>query len=223
MSPSPDQPLSASFGEARAALVQSLQPVIHDQRVLDVIARVPREQFVPNEDRGGAYEDRPLSIGHGQTISQPRMVALMLQELRLQGHESVLEVGAGSGYQAALLSLLARQVVSVDIIPSLASSAASTLARLGYDNVQVQLSLDQLGWPAAAPYDAIIVAAAAPRVPQALVDQLGAGGRLVLPVGTREEQDLLAVESLPAGLRVTRKGSCRFVPLIGPEAYAPGA
>jgi protein-L-isoaspartate(D-aspartate) O-methyltransferase len=211
---------SRSPEAARAALVRSLRSDISDERVLSAIGRVPRERFIESEQAHLAYIDRPLPIGHGQTISQPRMVALMLQELALQGNEKVLEVGTGSGYQAALLAELTREIVSVELVPGLAEKATRVLRDLGYAGVTVQLAGEALGWPAGAPYDAIIVAAAAPRVPQGLIDQLAPRGRLVIPVGSRETQDLLLVEATAAGLRVTRKGACRFVPLIGREAYA---
>ena len=208
---------------ARALMVQSLRVDIGDERVLDVIGRVPRERFIDPELRSMAYDDRPLPIGHGQTISQPRMVALMLQELHLRGEEKVLEVGMGSGYQAALLAELAREVVSVEIVPGLAEKATRVLAELDYANVAVHLAGEELGWAADGPYDAIIVAAAAPRIPLSLVDQLAPAGRLVVPVGSRDGQDLLVVAARPEGLRVVRKGGCRFVPLIGREAYAATA
>jgi protein-L-isoaspartate(D-aspartate) O-methyltransferase len=207
------------FAEARDQLVRSLRTDIKDERVLQAFGRVPRERFVEAELQSLAYDDRPLPIGHGQTISQPRMVALMLQELHLRGDESVLEVGTGSGYQSALLAELARKVISVEIVPELAEQATRVLRELGYD-VAVHRAGEELGWAEAAPYDAIVVAAAAPRVPQSLADQLAPGGRLVIPVGTRDGQDLLLVEARPEGLTVTRKGGCRFVPLIGKEAYA---
>ena len=211
--------LAASFEEAREMLVRELSREITDERVLHAFGVVPRERFVLDEARHLAYANRPLPIGHGQTISQPLMVALMLHELRLQGEERVLDVGTGSGYQAALLSVLARRVVGVELIRELAERARGVLRDLGYDNVEVHVAGDELGWPAGAPYDAIVVAAASPRVPQSLVAQLAPGGRLVIPVGGDEGQDLLVVEKGPEGLTVSRKGGCRFVPLIGREAY----
>jgi protein-L-isoaspartate(D-aspartate) O-methyltransferase len=210
---------SIDLDDARAKLVASLQRDISDERVLEAFARVPRERFVAEEWQQFAYDDRPIPIGYGQTTSQPRMIALMLQELRLTENESVLEVGTGSGYQSALLAELARTVVSVELIPGLAEAAASILRELGYGSVAVHVAGEELGWPESAPYDAIVVAAAAPRVPQSLADQLTMGGRLVIPVGTRDGQDLLVVESTPEGLKVTRKGGCRFVPLVGKDAF----
>jgi protein-L-isoaspartate(D-aspartate) O-methyltransferase len=207
------------FSSRRSALVRSLRLDITDERVLRAIAEVPRERFVSQELAELAYMDRPLPIGHGQTTSQPRMIALMLQELGLKGEEKVLEVGSGSGYQTALLAKLAREVVSVELIPELAGRAGRVLRELGFENVKVMVATAELGWPALAPYDAIVVAAAAPRIPQSLVDQLAEGGRLVIPVGSMQGQDLMVAERRPEGIQVTRKGGCRFVPLIGPEAY----
>ena len=215
----PDETEAKAYEKARAALVRSLRHDVTDKRVLGAFARVPRERFLLPELRHLAYEDRPLTIGHGQTTSQPRMIGLMLQELCLQGEEKVLEIGTGSGYQTALLSELARDVVSVELIPSLAESASRLLGEMGYRNVSVHVAGEELGWRDSAPYDGIVVAAAAPRIPQSLVDQLAPGGRLVIPVGTREGQDLLVAEKRPEGLTVIRKGGCRFVPLVGHEAF----
>jgi protein-L-isoaspartate(D-aspartate) O-methyltransferase len=203
---------------AREALARSLRAVVSDERVLAAMAKVPREGFLAPEMRSLAYEDRPLPIGHGQTTSQPRMIAIMLTELRLQPDDRVLEVGTGSGYQTALLAELTGRVDSVEIVPGLAEGATRALAALGYDAVSVHLTGREIGWPAGAPYDAIVVAAAAPRVPQALADQLAPGGGLVIPVGSSESQDLMLVERDEVGLKVYRKGPCRFVPLLDSEA-----
>ena len=165
--------------EARERLLREIAVEVRDERVLEAMRKVPREEFVGAEARCAAYENRPLPIGYGQTISQPLIVALMAQALLLTGDEKVLEVGTGSGYQAAVLSLLARQVVSVERVPELAEAAALRLERLGYSNVDVHAVDDMLGWPDGAPYDGIVVAAAAPEVPLALLNQL-VGGR---PVG----------------------------------------
>ena len=211
--------IAGPMEEARESLVRSLANDIKDERVLQALGKAPRELFVPEEQRAFAYADRPLPIGHGQTISQPRMVALMLQELRLEGHEKVLDVGTGSGYQAALLAELAREVVGVELVPELAERARQALRLAGYGNVKVYGAGSELGRPADAPFDAIVVAAASPRVPQGLVAQLGQGGRLVIPVGPRQGQDLVVVERRMEGLRVTRRGACGFVPLVGAEAF----
>lgn len=200
----------------RATLVSSLRNEIKDERVLVAIGSVPRERFVAAEWQSSAYLDQPLPIGHGQTTSQPRMIALMLQELRLTPEDRVLEVGTGSGYQTALLACLVRQVVSVELVPSLAESATTKLREEGYSNVTVHVARGSLGWPEGAPYDAIVVAAAASRIPQSLADQLGSGGRLAIPVGDAKSQDLMIVERTDEGLSVTRKGPCRFVPLLAP-------
>ncbi len=209
-----------SMAEARAALVESLRRSITDERVLAAIGKVPRELFVVPERQQEAYENRALPIGHGQTISQPLMVAVMLQELALEGTEKVLDIGTGSGYQAALLSELAASVVGVELVPELTERARRTLREHGYDNVTVHQAIDELGWPQDAPYDAIVVAAASPRVPQSLVAQLAPGGRLVIPVGQRTGQELIVVENRPEGLTVTRKGGCTFVPLVAQEAFS---
>lgn len=205
---------------ARAAMIEDLRRSITDERVLAAMGKVPRELFVLPERRAEAYENHPLPIGHGQTISQPLMVAVMLQELALMGTEKVLDIGTGSGYQAAILSELAASVVGVELVPELTERARRTLSEHGYDNVTVHQAGEELGWPADAPYDAIVVAAASPRVPQSLVAQLAPGGRLVLPVGDRNGQDLVVVDNRPEGLTVTRKGACAFVPLVGRDAFS---
>jgi protein-L-isoaspartate(D-aspartate) O-methyltransferase len=212
--------MARSFEEARAAMVASLRRVIKDERVLAAMAKVPRELFVLPERRAEAYDDRALTIGHGQTISQPLMVAIMLQELQLQGDENVLDVGTGSGYQAALLAELAASVVGVELVPELTERSRRTLREAGYANVAVHQAGDDLGRPEDGPYDAIVVAAASPRVPQSLVAQLAPGGRLVVPVGERAGQELMVVEKRAEGLTVQRKGRCGFVPLVGREAFS---
>jgi len=193
---------------------------IVDPAVLAAFERVPREEFVPDDLTHHAYDDAPLPIGNAQTISQPYVVAMTVQALRLRGHERVLEIGTGSGYAAAVLAALAREVVTVERIEELAHSAAERLARLGIHNVEVHAGDGTLGWPAKAPYEAIAVAAAAPSPPRALLDQLAIGGRLVLPSGESEHQRLL---------RITRQdhdeylyedlGDVRFVPLLGEQGW----
>jgi protein-L-isoaspartate(D-aspartate) O-methyltransferase len=189
--------------------------------VLAAMQRLPRERFVPQELRHLAWENRPLPIGGGQTISQPEIVAAMTAALQLRGDERVLEVGTGSGYQTALLAQLAHEVISVELIPSLAERARQLLSDLGYSNVRVELAGPELGRPEDAPYDAIIVTAGAPAVPSALLAQLGPGGRMVIPVGSRTEQDLVLVRRRGSGIERVLLGPCRFVPLIGPGAW-PG-
>jgi protein-L-isoaspartate(D-aspartate) O-methyltransferase len=200
---------------ARARLLADLRHDIRDERVLAAMARVPREKFVSDDLRAFAYENRPLPIGHGQTISQPLIVAMMTEALDLTGNEKVLELGTGSGYQAAILAELTERVVTVERIAPLAERAAAVLAELGYHNVQVRLADDTIGWPEEAPYDAILVTAAAPDVPPALIEQLATQGRLVIPVGAHDVQELLLITNSPSGFTTKRLGPCRFVPLVG--------
>lgn len=208
------------LSRSKTALLAELAQDVSDRRVLDAVAKVPRERFVPEELRVHAYENRPLPIGYGQTISQPLIVALMTQALGLVGNEKVLEVGTGSGYQAALLSHLARKVFTVERVAQLAQRAQQTLAELGFTNVRVRVADEVLGWPEEAPYDAIIVTAGAPRVPQELLEQLSTGGRMVIPVGSRDLQELVRVERGPEGPVLANLGPCRFVPLMGAGAWS---
>ena len=205
---------------ARDRLLKKLSREISDKRVLDAIAAVRRERFVRQADRHVAYDDVALGIAAGQTISQPTIVAIMLQEMELKRFDRVLEIGTGSGYQAAVLSELVREVVTVERVPELAESSREILARMGYDNVRVENAGAILGWPAAAPYDAIVVAAAAPRLPRTLIGQLEIGGRLVIPVGNLREQSLMKVVRTLDGVVTRALGACRFVPLIGRDAWA---
>jgi len=191
---------------------------IRDRRVLEAIRRLNRSDFVPESARYAATQDSPLPIGHGQTISQPYIVALMSQALQLQGHERVLEVGTGSGYQTAVLALLCREVYSVEIVPSLARSARRLLRRLGFENVYLRLGDGSLGWPEAAPFDAIIGTAAPESVPPKLLGQLRPGGRMVIPVGSqRGGQELLRITRVRNGgiPRVEHLLPVRFVPMTG--------
>ncbi len=204
---------------ARANLLRHLEHEIADKRVIQAMKHVRREVFVSPEQYHFAYGDHPLSIGFGQTISQPFIVALMVQALELRGNEKVLELGTGSGYEAAILAELAEKVVTVEYIPELAESARRVLDRLGYSNIEVHVAGKTLGWPEGAPYDAIIVSAGAPSVPQVLVEQLSYGGRLVIPVGTRWQQELLRVTRLRKGNTTENLGGCYFVPLIGEGAW----
>jgi len=193
---------------------------IRDERVLGAILEIPRELFVPAESRLFAYTDDPIPIGYGQTVSQPYMTALMAEALDLRGSETVLEVGAGCGYAAAVLGMLAARVIAVEIVPQLAELARTNLRRTGRDaNVTVVEGDGSLGYAAAAPYDAISVAAGAPEVPRALLAQLNDPGRLVIPVGERSDQELLVV-SRHGGATETRVATlCRFVPLRGGEGW----
>jgi protein-L-isoaspartate(D-aspartate) O-methyltransferase len=204
---------------ARGNLLKYLDHEIADKRVVEAMKRVPREAFVSPEQYHVAYDDRPLGIGFGQTISQPFIVALMVQALELRGDEKVLELGTGSGYEAAILAELAQKVVTVECIPELAESARQVLDKLGYSNIEVRVAGRTLGWPEGAPYDAIIVSAGAPTVPQVLLEQLTWDGRLVIPVGSRWQQDLLKVTRLRKGNRIENLGGCYFVPLIGEGAW----
>jgi protein-L-isoaspartate(D-aspartate) O-methyltransferase len=186
-------------------------------RVLSAIARVPRERFVPEELRELAYADRALPIASGQTISQPYIVALMTDALELEGSEHVLEIGTGSGYQAAVLSQLARSVVSIERHAELSAGAAAVLDELGCRNVELVVGDGTLGWPARAPYDRILVAAAATHVPPALVEQLAEGGTLVIPIGASDGQMLEAYHKVGGRLHAEPLSGCRFVPLVGAQ------
>jgi protein-L-isoaspartate(D-aspartate) O-methyltransferase len=186
-----------------------------DPRILDAMAKIPREAFVPPKQAASAYQSRPLSIGHGQTISQPFIVALMTELLSLKPTDRVLEVGTGSGYQAAVLSLLAREVYTIEIIPALGNAAAATLRRLGYANVKSKVGDGYQGWPTDAPFDAIIVTAAPDHIPAALVDQLKPHGRMVIPVGGAREQALRLITKNPDGTTTTTDIiPVNFVPLV---------
>ncbi len=210
------------YAARRAMVRQQLQRRgITDPRVLRVMRNIPRHLFVPEEQRHEAYSDHPLPIGESQTISQPYIVALMTQNLALQGHERILEVGTGSGYQTAVLSRLAAYVYSIEYFPTLAARAGAIMQQLGYNNVQVIVGDGGPGLAGYAPYDGIIVTAAAPHLPPALLAQLAAGGRLVIPVGTNEQQELLMVTKQGDTYTETRLIPCRFVPLLGAEGF-PG-
>lgn len=187
---------------------------IRDERVLTAMARVPRHEFVPSEFRLQAYEDHPLPIGQDQTISQPYMVALMLEYLAVEPENTVLEIGTGSGYQSALLAELAKHVYTIERHPALANFAARDLTRLGYSNVTVLVRDGSHGLPEHAPYERIIVSAAAPRVPPALLAQLSEGGRMILPVGSEHAQELQLIRKKNGVALATSLEGCRFVPLI---------
>lgn len=208
---------SARFGEERRLMVeiQIRRRGVTNERVLSAMAAVLRHEFVPPVWTNRAYADEPLPIGHGQTISQPYIVAAMVASLALTGSENILEIGTGCGYQAAVVSLLAKEVHSVEILPELAQSAAERLQRLGYSNVHVYCGDGTLGWPEFSPYDAILIAAAAPAVPEPLLQQLAEGGRLIAPLGDADKQELQLITKREGQLVVRQAGPCRFVPLMG--------
>lgn len=189
---------------------------VRDRRVLEAMREVPRQEFVPQESQTEAYADRPLRIGHGQTISQPYVVGLMTQMLDVRPRDRVLEIGTGSGYQAAVLSRLAGEVFSIEIVEELGRTAADRLERLGFDNVHVRIGDGYAGWPEQAPFDRIILTAAPPEIPQALIEQLAPGGRLVAPEGERWElQYLITIDKDERGRIERRRGDAvRFVPMV---------
>lgn len=211
--------MTVDFVAKRAGLIEQLRQEIRDERVLSAMMRVPRELFVPPAFQVMAYDDRPLPIDLGQTISQPLIVAMMTEALELKGTEKVLEIGTGSGYQAAILAELAQWVITVERLEQLADKAKRVLDKLGYSNVKVHLTEGALGWEKEAPYDAIVVTAGAPKVPLGLLSQLGTKGRLVIPVGSHYEQELLKVIKRDHGIVTEDLGPCRFVPLIGEGAW----
>ncbi len=192
---------------------------ITDDRVLEAMGRVPRELFVGDRNRRKAYHDMPLRIGHGQTISQPYMVAVICQAAEVREGDSILDIGTGSGYQAAVLAELGANVHTIERIPELAERARARLVGAGYENVDVHVGDGSLGVPEHAPYDAIVVAAAAPAMPESLYEQLRARGRLVVPVGGQEGQRLEVIVRSPEGPAVARSVPCRFVPLVGAEGF----
>jgi protein-L-isoaspartate(D-aspartate) O-methyltransferase len=208
---------SAEFAPQLAKMIETQlrRRGVTDAAVLAAMEFVPRHDFVPEELRSRAYEDVPLPIGDGQTISQPYIVAAMTAALRLRPGDRVLEIGTGCGYQAAVLSRLAKEVFTVERRPELALSASERLARLGYANVHVHCGDGTLGLPEFAPFDAILVAAAAPAVPQPLLAQLAEGGRMILPVGDAEHQELRLIEKQGKAFLKSSLEGCRFVPLVG--------
>ena len=214
---------SQPFAAQRCAMVESQlrQRGIRDERLLAAMSKVPRHEFVNRQDWNEAYADHPIAIPEHQTTSQPYMIAAMIQAAQIKPEDRVLEIGAGSGYQTALLAELASQVFAVERYASLAEAAQNTLVRLGYRNAKVVTGDGSLGFPEAAPFDAIIVSAAAPRIPQALADQLARGGRLLIPVGESEQQLLQLLERHADGTTSVRTlEGCRFVPLIGEQGFA---
>jgi len=209
------------YAPARRRMVDSQLRArnINNARVLKAMVKVPRHLFVEEALRSQAYGDYPLQIGEYQTISQPYIVALMTQALKLKGGERVLELGTGSGYQAAVLAELAGQVYSIERIRSLMVKARQTLDKLGYHNILIKLGDGTSGWPEEAPFDGIIVTAGAPSVPQPLIDQLKPGGRLIIPVGSRDSQTLTVVTLTEKGPEEKRLAGCRFVKLIGQHGW----
>ncbi|MCH7733998.1 MAG: protein-L-isoaspartate(D-aspartate) O-methyltransferase [Chloroflexi bacterium] len=215
-------PLEPELERARAALFMDLRQRLGNGVVLDAMETVRRDLMVPDEYRDRSYDDTSLPIERRQTISQPRIVAEMTSALRLSPSDIVLDVGTGSGYQAAIASLLADSVVSVELVPEIADRAACRLQWLGYHNVKVHRvdrASDILGRPQESPYDGIVVAAAAPSIPDSLVSQLREFGRMVIPVGGRDHQALTCVTRTPHGLEIQDLGPCQFVPLLGHEAW----
>ena len=207
-----DDPMAAKRERMVAANLESRG--IRDPAVLSAMRRTPRHLFVPEAYRSRAYEDYPLPIGQSATISQPYIVALMTELLHAGPQHKVLEIGTGSGYQAAILAQIARHIYSIELEPELARTAAATLTLLGYANVTVRQGDGYLGWPQHAPFDRIILTAAPPQIPARLIDQLARGGRLVAPVGGSAEQELILLEKLPDGkTRTTQAGAVIFVPM----------
>jgi protein-L-isoaspartate(D-aspartate) O-methyltransferase len=188
---------------------------IRDARVLEAMRKVPRHLFVPDEIKAHAYEDRPLPIGQDQTISQPYMVALMVQALELTGSEKVLEIGTGSGYETAILAELCSEVFSIERLAELADQAQALLRALGYRNVRIKVGDGTLGWEEYAPYDAIVISASSPQIPRPLLEQLEPGGAFVVPIGEEQLQSLVRLRKTNEGIREEYLGECRFVKLKG--------
>ncbi len=214
-----------SFAQQRARMVeeQLRSRGIRDPRLLAAMARVPREEFIASEDFGRAYDDHPLPIGAGQTVSQPYMVAAMVAALEPRSTDRVLEIGAGTGYEAAILGELAAEVWTIERHQELADKAREILSRLGYRNVHVVVGDGSVGLPEPAPFDGILVAAAAPKISDSLLEQLADSGRLVVPVGSRFEQQVQVVRKIGGEIAVTTQDACRFVPLVGKEGWEEGS
>lgn len=219
------QPGESGYGAARERMVREqltgLGRSIRDPQVLAAMGRVPRHEFVPEAHRHQAYADYPLPIGHSQTISQPYVVAFMTEQLRPRPGERVLEIGTGSGYQAAILAELGAEVFSIEIVEPLARQAEAVLERLGYHNARVKAGDGYQGWPDEAPFDAIIVTCAPDRIPQPLIDQLKDGGRMIIPVGPSNNQELVLIEKEGSNLRRRGVLPVRFVPMTGEAERDP--
>lgn len=216
-----DKPNSASYTQERLRMLeeQLRSRGIHDERVLAAMAKVPREQFAESDSARHAYGDHPLPIGSGQTVSQPYMVASMVQTLEVRSSDRVLEVGTGTGYEAAILAELAAEVWTVERLAELGHQAEQILERLGYRNVHVVVGDGSVGLPQQAPFDRIIVAAAAPSVPPALLQQLADGGILTIPIGTRTDQQVQVIRKQAGEIILDHRELCRFVPLLGEQGW----
>ncbi|MBI4125066.1 MAG: protein-L-isoaspartate(D-aspartate) O-methyltransferase [Deltaproteobacteria bacterium] len=193
---------------------------VKDPRVLEAMGRIPRHRFVQKGLEDQAYLDRPLTIGQGQTISQPLIVGMMTQALALTGNEKVLEIGTGSGYQAAILAELAREVYTVERLSTLSIAARRVLYRLGYHNIEFKIGDGTLGWQEKAPFDAILVTAAGPKIPETLKEQMAEGGRMILPVGSMESQELIFIKREGSQWKMRPLSECRFVKLVGEEGWS---
>lgn len=209
------------YGDAREKMVkqQLVLRGISDSRVLTAMGKVPRDRFVGKDQKPSAYADRPLSIGYGQTISQPYIVALMTEALELEPENKVLEIGTGSGYQAAILAEIVKKVYTIEKIEPLLKQAQKILEDLGYDNIISKVYDGTQGWPEHAPFDAILVTAGAPRIPSPLMDQLAEGGRMIIPVGDETLQELIKVTKKTGKSQREKLGGCRFVPLVGEHGW----
>lgn len=203
----------------RAELLALLRREIDDHSVIEAISRVPREAFVPSENLHQAYDNRPLAIGHNQTISQPSIVARMTQALEIKPGQKILEVGTGSGYQTAVMAEMAEWIITTERIPQLSERATLVLEQLGYSNIEFHITRESLGWPPQAPYDAIMVTAGAPEIPAELLEQLKINGKMVIPVGSLHEQELYRVTRRLKDYTLEKLGGCRFVPLISKTTW----
>lgn len=214
--------MTLHFEEARKRMIENqlVRRGIRDAGLLEAMGKIPRHRFVGKEMKDEAYADRPLPIGNGQTISQPYMVALMTEALQLTGKEKILEIGTGSGYQAAILAELSSWVYTVEKFPDLLEKAVDVLRELGYDNFSAKVGDGTLGWEEHQPFDSIIVTAGAPDIPRALQDQLAEGGRMLIPVGDRFLQDMILVTRKEGDLERQSLGGCRFVPLTGEQGWS---